>query len=107
VTTSNPIPNSRERLRRAPRWLLFSVLLTWLLLGCQVLFGGVTVNPVSGADAECTPGESRCNGEYLLSCDAVDTGWSLKSTCASGDRCDAKNLQRWGFSLFRCCASTV
>jgi hypothetical protein len=76
--------------RRAPRWVLLGILLTCWLLGCQVLFGGVTVNPVSETDAECTPGESRCNGEYLLACDSLDTGWSLKSTCASGDLCNAK-----------------
>jgi len=80
-----------EKVRRAPRWLLFSMLFTWLLFGCQVLFGGVTVNPVSSEDAECNPGDSRCNGEYLLSCDTAETGWTLKSTCASGDLCDAKN----------------
>ena len=84
-------PKARSSVRRAPRWLLFAVLLTWLLFGCQVLFGGVTVGPAGASDAECNLGDSRCNGEYLLSCDAVDTGWTLKDTCASGDLCDAKD----------------
>ena len=91
MSASESQPYSRSSGRRAPRWVLFAILLTWLLLGCQVLFGGVTVNPASTTDAECALGEFRCNGEYLLSCDAVDTGWSLKSTCASGDLCDAKD----------------
>lgn len=86
-----PIPRSMSRLRRASHWLLFSVLLTWLLFGCQVLFGGVTVKPVSDTDAECKPGETRCNGEYLLTCASADAGWSLTDTCVSGDLCNAKD----------------
>ena len=74
-----------------PRRLsVWSVLLVWLALGCQALFGSVTVTRSSGSDANCTVGEYRCNGEYLLACDSAATGWSLKATCGSGALCDAK-----------------
>lgn len=75
---------------RARLLLSWSVLSCWLLLGCQVLFGGVEVHQSSAAGAECTFGDTRCNGEYLLTCGSKDTGWMLKDTCASGDLCDAK-----------------
>ncbi len=83
-------PGSTREASLLRRLTLWSVLLVWLALGCQVLFGGVTVTRSSGSDATCKLGEYRCNGEYLLACDAADTGWSLKDTCASGALCDAK-----------------
>jgi len=72
------------------RLLIWSMLLVWLALGCQVLFGEVTVKRRDGSDATCKVGDYRCNGEYLLACDSAATGWSLKDTCASGALCDAK-----------------
>jgi hypothetical protein len=81
-----------DRSSRVPRWGAGSLLLVWFVLGCQVLFGGVTVTTNdTNDDAECNVGDSRCNGEYLLSCDSQATGWALKKTCASGDLCDAKD----------------
>ena len=74
----------------ARRLSLWSVLLVWLALGCQALFGSVTVTRGSDSDANCTVGEYRCNGEYLLACDSAATGWSQKATCGSGALCDAK-----------------
>ena len=77
--------------RRAPRWALLGIVVALMLLGCQVLFGGVTVEQANATDAACNLGDLRCNGEYLLSCAGLETGWSLKDTCASGDLCDAKD----------------
>ena len=83
-------PRSTREISLLRRLTLWSILLVWLALGCQALFGGVTVTRDTGSAATCTVGEYRCNGEYLLSCDSADTGWSLKDTCASGALCDAK-----------------
>ena len=85
--------NSREgsklNVRRLASW---SLLLVFLLLGCQVLFGNVEVTQRDPNNAvSCVTGEFRCNGEYLLTCGSKETGWMLMMGCASSDLCDAKN----------------
>jgi hypothetical protein len=82
--------NERPRTSSASR--LWLVIVGGLLLGCQMLFGGVhvegTEEPVS-TDG-CNAGDYKCNGEHLLACASEADGWTLKNTCASGDRCDPK-----------------
>lgn len=68
-----------------------------VLFGCQLVFGDVDIAdpPRSGDDPVenglCTPGQYRCNREYLLSCSSADTGWTLVTTCPTADRCDSRN----------------
>ena len=69
--------------------ILVSTLLT--LLGCHMVLGDFEEGPSSNnVTGFCDKGAARCNDEYLLSCNANQSAWMLKDTCASKEQCDSK-----------------
>lgn len=75
-------------------WQLVCVLLAGLLLGCQVLFGGVEVGSLPSDETltleGCKGGAYWCNHEFLLQCNADGRDWTLQETCATADSCNPK-----------------
>ncbi|HET9958333.1 MAG TPA: hypothetical protein VFQ61_27750, partial [Polyangiaceae bacterium] len=71
-------------------WLVVLSTTLLLLFGCHVVLGDFEESPapppVSGL---CTKGAFRCKDELLLTCNADQSAWMLKDTCASKEQCSS------------------
>ena len=70
--------------------VLVGTLLT--LFGCHMVLGDFEeATSANNVSVVCDKGAVRCNDEYLLSCNANQSAWLRKDTCASKEQCDSKS----------------
>ncbi len=80
----------QQRSKQPRSWVVLLTSTLLLLFGCHFVLGDFEEKPAPGpVTGLCAKGSFRCKDEFLLTCNADQSAWMLKDTCASKDQCSS------------------